>query len=248
MAIVTLSELISNLRGSIGQTTFSNNPAGLIAKRKITHPKTYTSKQQAVILTHSNLVGQWQRLSLVNKDLWNDFASLHTRTNRYGLLKVLTGWNWFAAINYMNLLFNQELSTTPLPYRLPSSVPSYTVELSDSAFAINLSTKIYTDSTHVLIFATLPSRSTAQIPRSQYRLIAIQKADSLGYRSLTSAWDSVFSTSYVSLASTGRFIIGAFIVPVDSISLVEGVGTASRGEWNPTGIGYMAIGSSFIVG
>ncbi len=247
MAIITLSELISSLRGSIGQTTFSNNGAGLIAKRKVLGHKKITDKQQKAILKQSTLVKDWQLLTLTNKELWNDYATIHTRTSRYGLNKKLTGWNWFAAVNYMSILFSSILQPSPPIYKLPPSVPSYQVDLGDTFVSIRMSTLVDCDTQYLLIFSTAPSRTSALIPRSQYRLISTQSNDTFTFKKLTQQWDSVFGMNYRQLTPNAKFNIGFFIVPVDSSSYIQGVGTASLGTYNPVGIGFMVIGSTFII-
>src|SRR5271156_6509103 len=105
MALIQLSGIVSNIKGSIGGTTFSSIRAGTIAKKRIVG-KRLLNTSQAIAINNSLLsTFAWNNLSNANKVLFNNYALANASTDRYGITKQLTGYQWYKLLNQNSLYF-----------------------------------------------------------------------------------------------------------------------------------------------
>lgn len=101
MAIITLGELITGIRGSIGGTVFSANVAGPYARSWTQGPHRHTPSQETIRAVHARLGEAWQGLSDAQRTDWDDFAALDPEPtyNSLGEEIHLSGWQYFVRIN-----------------------------------------------------------------------------------------------------------------------------------------------------
>jgi hypothetical protein len=118
MAFFTPSCLISEIRGSVGNQTFSRNAHGNIVKEKLVQTNPDTAKQQAVRTVMSDAVEAWQLLTDSERSEWSRFARLFPRRNSLGKQFYLPGYHQFVSC-YLNRI-NSFQAGNPQPVRPPA--------------------------------------------------------------------------------------------------------------------------------
>ena len=150
--IYTLGEL----KGSIGNLTFQNNHSGKIVRQRPRVKSTSTIKQQE---SHQRLqlyLKAWQGLTDTQRDNWNSFASVHTKENKFGQLKKLTGENWFISVNISSGLYTGITFYDPPPYNLPQPVPSFEVIATDSDLYLTIADSFNWFLDSIILWTSLP--------------------------------------------------------------------------------------------
>lgn len=247
MALIQTSAIISNIKGSIGGVTFSNTRGGTVAKRRLSGKKSINSKQLTALNTNKVPVNTWNSLGFGVKEQWNDFASAYDFTDRYGTTKTLTGFNWFMQVNITRLFFSQGVLTIPPTYDIPDALPSYFVVMDSSSITVQWSLPIDDTTTEIMVYASVPSRSQAQYNRGKYKLLNIGAVDYTTSFDITTAWETATGLSYISTAGVGSCNINTLIVPVSKSSYISGLAQSATSAVPRSGIGWMKIGSTFIV-
>ncbi len=170
MARVT--PILVNIIGSVAGLTFQNNSSGLILRQRPTVKKTSTIKQQRAHANHQDALYNYQLLDNTNKDLWNDYATAHTKINKFGQEKKLTGQNWYESLNYMRALISESVLASPPSYLLPAAPPAFEIVLSASAIKINITGSLDYSENAIIIWSTIPtSRIKPSINHGQSHLI-----------------------------------------------------------------------------
>lgn len=129
MARVNYSGIVTELVGSISGTVFQKNGSGFIC-RSVGHcRKSTTPLQKFQHQKHYSVLRDYSLLSIDDKLLWRDFASLHTKIDKFGNTRLISGANWYQSINSNLLLLGESVISSPPIYVLPVSVPEMNVEV-----------------------------------------------------------------------------------------------------------------------
>lgn len=192
MAIIQLGELVSNIKGSIRGTTYQRNGAGTIMRTRGITRRYSTSKQQQAHHTHLKRLGEWQNLTLTQKQAWNAYGALYDKTNKFGVTKTLNGQNWYESVNTMLEIIGEALITTPPPHDLPEAINTFEVTIVDDVFVINF-TGAPDEGTSALLFwcSYVTSRSTFTI-NQQRKLVKVVTSDIFNAVSLKADWLTTF--------------------------------------------------------
>jgi hypothetical protein len=248
MALIQLGSIVTDIKGSIGGVTFSRNRSGITAKAKLVGKKATTQKQQIELQNNNLLRQQWQALTLTQKQVWNDYASLHTKTNRYGKVKSLTGFNWFVSIQNAWFYMYGSYLLIPPAYSYPAFLPTFGVTVNPSGIFVQWSTPIDSGNLDIFIFTSSPTRATASLTRGLYRLTQKGVIDYSTSFFITTGWEAAHNIVWSDIATSGKFFINIQIFAISKTSGLTGTSITSLGEFTATGIGAMQIGSTFIVG
>lgn len=230
MARIQLSELISDISGSVGGTTFSRNNAGLVAKSRIVGKRIRTSKQQIALQNSTRITDAWKALSLYDKFNWNAFAAIHTKTNRYGQVKILSGFTWFKSINQARYFVNGTLTTSPPVYDYPSFLPTFDLTLSTSDIIIDWSEVINPAEVALYIYSTPPITGTARYNRGGYRLTVLKPKDYSSSFSILEEWEQAHGLVWADLAATGNFYMNVQIFAISKTTFMTGTSVTATGE------------------
>ncbi len=231
MALIQVGSLISNIKGSIGGVTFSNLAAGIAAKKRLSGKKSKTSKQLAALQKNVRLLKLWGLLSIDNKTLWNEYAILHPRVDRYGQTKTLTGLNWYQSINTALFYIDGSTVSVPPTYGLPDELPSFDVTFSTTDMFVNWSTPIDEDSVQLYIFSTPPVKSTSKFNRGAYRQHSITESGYSSVFSIASKWSEAHSLNWASITSNGFFNINVMIFAISKTSGITGFAVTSTNQF-----------------
>ncbi len=248
MAIITLGTIVSDIRGSIGGVTFSRNAAGIIAKSKVVSKKNVTAKQALALQNNNAANVAWQSLTLSQKLNWSSYASAHTKTDRYGVLKTLTGYNWFTSIYNASIYTSGTWSVTPPAYGLPASIPGFTLNVNSADIIVNFLEPIDTDLLDVFIYTTAPINKAASLNRGLLRLTNKYDVDYESSFSIKEGWELAHGLQLSNFTPADNFYINAQIVGISKSSFITGTGVQGTSSFIGAGIGTSIIGSTFIVG
>jgi hypothetical protein len=248
MANIQLSSLVTDIKGSIGGTTFSRNRSGLTAKGKLVGKKNTTQRQQIELQNNLRAINAWSNLSLTNKQLWNEYAGVNTKTNRYGRIKSLTGFNWYVSVyNAWFYMYGTEVIVPPA-YAYPAFLPSFSISVNPIGIQVTWSTPVDSSLIDLFIFTSSPTRATSTLTRGLYRLTQKGGVNYSSSFNITSGWEKAHGMQWADVASSGAFFINTQIIAISKSGGITGTGVTSLGEFTTVGIGSMAIGTSFIVG
>lgn len=182
--------IIGTLKGSVAGLTFQGNTSGSIIRARPTVKKTSTFKQQVSHQSHANLLYQWQQLTSVERDLWNDYAAVHTKVNKFGEIKTLTGLNWFESVNYMMILQGFSILTTPPEYTLPAASPDFELFLSNDKIEIDVTGSLALDADSLLIWCYSPT-SRQKTYNNQLRKFCKIQMNSITFPlDITTEWEA----------------------------------------------------------
>lgn len=100
MALVRFGGGVAEIRASVAGTTYSRNRGGAYQRNRVKplNPRTAFQTQQRDRL--SDLSTNWGGLlTQAQRDQWTSFAALYPRTNVFGAAVVLTGQQFYVAVN-----------------------------------------------------------------------------------------------------------------------------------------------------
>ena len=229
MALIQLSGIVSNIKGSIGGTTFSNIRAGTIAKKRLTGKRLLNTKQAAAINFSLLSTVAWNQLSNTNKVLFNNYALANSSTDRYGVTKQLTGFQWFKLLNQNSLFFSGSNISSPPAYAVPSPSPTFTIDVSGATIVVNWSTAFDSTNYYLYCYTTAPLRGNARLQRGAYRLTDVRSLDVTTSFDITAEWNSVHGLAFTSLVAHGTFNFNVLLFAVSKSSLVNGTAQTSVG-------------------
>lgn len=249
MARITYTGLVASIDGSIGGLTFQNNHSGSIVRTRPIKSKKTSLYQQSSIQSHILFLHDWQNLNSDQQGLWNDYAELYTKTNKFGVVKHLTGANWFESINYNLLKAGSAFVNVPPIHTLPSSVFSYYLSIQENGIFIIFNSVFSPANSVLYIWCTAPFISTNGNLYSQLRLIKVISSFPVTVIDITSDFNSYFNFSDILLNSDSVFYIHSLLQLVEKTSGLAGAGLSSSFKFNSfeQGIGYWIINRDFIV-
>lgn len=249
MAKVQFAAPVTSINGSIGGWTFQTNRSGNIVRLKPKGLKQPSTLQSRSIATQLQLIAAYNELTPTQKIDWDDFAVANTHQDRFGVTRTLTGQNWFISINRNRLLLDLNILNSPPVHLLPNGNANFTMVVDVTKIEITKLAPTNPADTSFKIFMTPPlGRSTTSL-QSSLRLIKVIPAGPFTTVDLTAEWVAVFRCPWPPSASANRFTLG---VQLQLIRTSTGITTAGNTQLTalidpPTGIGFMVIGSTFIV-
>ena len=142
MAVIRPSGIISEIRGSIGDTVFSRGQGGPYARFRGISDKERTGLQDATRDTLIYLAQAWSgTLDEAERQAWIEHAKTWPQANRWGDMTLTSGYTRFIKTNFYRCA-----ETSEIPYLTPPPVGSRP--------AACISATAYESSQHILL--TLP--------------------------------------------------------------------------------------------
>lgn len=249
MARVVYTIPVSELRGSIGGTTFQQNKSGFICRAKPQKCNSLTFDRNVVNNYFYYLEQKFQTLSSANRTLWNDYADAWTYTDRYGNEKHLTAFNWFILINSNHYHLSGGYTDVPLGHELPDAIGSYVLNLYANTVQIIFTATPSNPLTAAFIFTTAPMMRITTSFRGKLKLTKVMNPHTTKEIDITTEWKDVHNLNYPPVASTDRFYVGICICSCHNVSGVTGAYLCGRSYFDNLsgGIGDMIIDTDFIV-
>ena len=249
MAKVQFAAPVSSLSGSVGGWTFQTNRSGAIVRLRPRGLQTPSPKQAVSIATNIELITAFTSLSPGNKTLWDDFAIANTHEDRFGTTRTLTGQNWFISINRNRLLLNLSILNSPPVHSLPNGNSNFTIVIDDTKIEITKTAPTSPADTAFKIFTTPPLNRRTTSLQSSLRLTTIITAIPFTVEDITAAWVSTHNCLWPPSLVQNMFTIGIQmqLVRVSTGITIAGNTQLSQLVFPAMGIGFMTIGSTFIV-
>lgn len=131
MAKFNEGALISEIRGSIADQTYSKNAAGPYVKSKLTQTNPNTSYQQIARDYFAFITTQWRTLTDANRNAWIAKAKEENSHHNITSNSHKAGFNFFMSANYWPWAWNGIINAEPLEEKIPNPLyfdnlnPSY---------------------------------------------------------------------------------------------------------------------------
>lgn len=160
------SNIISDIRGSVGNVTFSRTRQGLVMKARTTYDGGNSSPQIQQRGAINQISSVWRMISEAEREAWRSYASLFTDTDRLGRPYTPTGYSVFMSVNRDRFLFSNGVRNAPPEDRpmiifrpvpeAPATPPDNPIYFQDgeALFAILFDTPV--DDWNPLLFISLP--------------------------------------------------------------------------------------------
>lgn len=250
MAKVVYSALINSMSGKLNGSVLQNNGTGAIIRGNNFGQKGGSPKVTANRMLQAQYVKAWQALSQLDKAEWEDYAIAYNKVNMYGETRLLSGFNWHESINYNLERFGEAYTDTPPAHELPAAVPPFTFNADSDGLVISFTDPYEATDTGLIIRSTLPMTAYNTTNRRVWRVIQLVQPDTHTEIDITSAWESYFGITWDEsmIAQGGQLLVMVQPVSLNSGVSIAGVIARSNGTAVGTGIGYMIIEDTFIVG
>lgn len=132
MALIKTGGAISEIRGSIGGTTFSRGRYGAIARNRTVPVQPNSEKQNAVRQILGDLVSRWGDFDQAVRDGWNLYANGTPMINRLGETIYLSGQNHFIRSSMCRAVaFLDPVAIAPAIFNLGQTDPTITANIAD---------------------------------------------------------------------------------------------------------------------
>jgi hypothetical protein len=223
MALIQTTGLISSIKGSVGGTTFSVNPAGLTAKKRLVGKRIPNQSQSSALNNSMSTTVAWNGLTYSQKNVFNLYALANTYTDRYGVTKPLTGYQWFKQLSQASQYFTGAQLLSPPLYSIPAALPTFTLYCEHDGLRVRWSTPIDTSQLYIYLYATAPTRSQARLQRGAYKMLDVRSLDYSSFFDITDAWNKAFNMDFSTFTTGATFNINVFIFAVQRTSFNSGI-------------------------
>jgi hypothetical protein len=177
-----VSQVYSEIRGSVNGVTYARNRFGLYARAKASpvQPRTPAQSERRAQLTV--LSQRWRTLDESNRAEWRALADELTRSDALGLTYRLSGLQAYLQVNLWRALLGippQDNPPAQLAAPNPVSIQAINFDTDTNILNIEFSPSPYQGA--LAIWATAPfSQGINFVAPSRYRVIAVRKPASFG--------------------------------------------------------------------
>lgn len=234
MARVFYGGIITDMKGSIGGTTFQANAAAKIAKMKSTRRKQNTSLQNSQMTVFQSQLPGWAALDQGNKDQWSAFALAHEKENKWGESKILTGINWFMSINNYLSLCGETPLTLPPVWETPLVVQDYTPSAVYNDFSVNWSPSFDHSDHYLLLFTSPLLKTVSQANRKVLRLTSFLSPDVTSSYDFLSDWQAAHNIPVPIPGSPSKKFLFLAILSIHSSKGLASAFNTNYAEYEPT--------------
>ena len=191
MARIKLGAFVTDIRGSIGGTTFQAGKFGYIAKNFPLQPTPKNDKQNATKQRLTETSQFWQTMDQSVRDAYNAYAFAYPQYPKSGSTIQLTGYQVWMKYN----AFLQALGAPFLtaPSYAPISSPTFTTVIFASlvSMTVTLTPGTTLDNNNFAIWLSQPMNNSSSPSAAHYRLMG-QLGNTGGVLDVTSAYLSAF--------------------------------------------------------
>jgi hypothetical protein len=177
-----VSQVYSEIRGSVNGVTYARNRFGLYARAKASpvQPRTPAQAERRAQLTV--LSQRWRTLEESLRSEWRALADELTRSDALGLTYRLTGLQAYLQVNLWRALLGIAPQDNPPPQLAapdPLRLVSLSYDIDQDIISLEFAPSPYRGA--IAFWATAPfSRGVNFVAPSRYRLVAVRKPASFG--------------------------------------------------------------------
>lgn len=156
MALISFGTIVTNIRGKVGGSVFSNSPAGPVVRNKSLPKRRTTDVKSAYNNLWQYLMQSWLFIGAGNQAAWEAYALNFTFHNKLGVAVAANPNLVYAATNYYLYLFTGTFADVPGTFLAPpiASVTSWNMSTSGPDYGIDF-TPLVADC-GIVIYATPP--------------------------------------------------------------------------------------------
>lgn len=195
MAKILLGNMITDIRGSQGGTTFSRNTFANYMRNKTSPVNPNTVAQQLVRNRLAAMSQSWGGLTAAQRTAWVDGAPVWSNNNIFNQAINYTGFSLYGRINRNRQEINEAFITD---FVLPTAVDAFTTFSFVATFGAGTIILTYAPAiaaTHkVIIRATPPLSAGTEFVRNQFRKIAVLDSTDLTGVDVAAFYIAVFGT------------------------------------------------------
>jgi len=139
MAVIQTGSIVSDIRGSVGEETYSRNQGGLYVAARSGPSGEPSANQLAVTAAMTALSAAWSAtLSDPNRETWRTYGRQFPTPNRWGKPTITNGYCRFIAVNFPQYIENAAIATLNAPTAPPINMPnlSFTATTAPDEFTI----------------------------------------------------------------------------------------------------------------
>lgn len=193
MAVVKLSHIISDVKGSIGGSIFGNTRNQLYIRAKTSQVNRVTPAQGKQRNFITKLTQSWRAKKERSRQQWNVFATNQPATNRVGDVIHLTGFNWFVKLNSNLFLAGQALINNPPSVFEVTIITNSFIVFNNFLQWFFITWQPSSQANIILsVFMTTGLSSGVQPKKNQFRFIVNTPATGLAFLIVTDKYRNVF--------------------------------------------------------
>jgi hypothetical protein len=171
MARIQYGSIVSNIRGSVGGTTFQNNKYGFTVKSK-SNPGNGSSIWRAGIKNSCiTAVQAWSTLDPEVQTTWNSFAATHPQPVKHNPTSYLSGYALFIKWQMSLLAAGQNMNFTPSFIIQDQNTYEPTLTIGNTGLTVNLHGLNAIFDVYHMISMSIPYPSFRAIQKNALRLI-----------------------------------------------------------------------------
>lgn len=196
MARIVYSGLVTEIKGSVGGTTFQSNRSGYIVRNKQYKGPVRSVGNVEAGRAFAIASRRWSLLSSAQQSAYNTMASSYQYTDLWGKTKTLTGFQWFMAST--NNQFRVDGIGLPLaPAGDPTIIPPVLGLTATSTFCnVDVLDISSTNADLIFIYATPVIRSYTYVNRLTYRFLKFVNFNTTGNIPCQVEWSNVYGVDW----------------------------------------------------
>lgn len=173
MARVTYGSIVTELKGSLGGTTFQKNKFGHTAKNKGIPKKQASAIQYVRRNAMLYIVQSWNNLTDNQRNLWNTYAITYPQPINSNVTVMLSGYALFIKYNAILLSVSIPLCTTPeiVPVTFPLLNPSLKYEVSTGKLFFNEGSTPFNIRIAIMFYLSAPIKQGQGFNKNKIRYV-----------------------------------------------------------------------------
>lgn len=249
MAIIKLSGIISEIRGTIGGITYANTGAGLTAKKKVPKRRNPSIKMSKQWGPNALLVQGYRNLTPAQRLEWKNYATTWDDSSQQKVGRRLNAYNWYYSMNYYRIIKGLVLFTVPPAHVLPTPAPALSMSITPTALKITSPNPAMTANRLFIITASLPTSCSNRVMKDKCVRISAETfigQEGNNYRMPYKQFLGLDPCGF-DLSKIFQIMFTCTVYSIDSGLFLPGVNYIFSTDPRPGGIPSMSIGSTFVV-
>jgi hypothetical protein len=192
MARVIYSNLVNEIRGSVGGLTFHKNTSGSIVKLKPVSKRSGINSVNLNNIAFSALANEWAQLTQGERDQWTVYATAHIWYNRYNVVVALNGYNVFMSVNSLRHLCALPTLVIPDVYSMPAVPDNPVLNNNIASLSVDFDSTPASLDYWFICFLSPPNRLSYSKQRTQLRFAMAFQPQGVNYFDITTAFEAMY--------------------------------------------------------
>lgn len=126
MAVIVPGSIVGDIRGSVGEETYSRNQGGLYVKSRAGPAAAPTAEQLIITAAMTALSRAWSTtLTDEQRESWRTYAHQFPKNNRWGTPTLHNGYTRFIGVNFLEYVRVSAVLRTLAPTAPPLPLPAF---------------------------------------------------------------------------------------------------------------------------